>query len=127
MNVQDLIIYAIGGYSVLLSKIFNTANNDAKKTAQQLSDYQKFNDEKLGKVNIKIEMIKEKLPSELKNLEKFMDLKMANMSEEFKEVKGAIKHAEKSMNDNSKAMLLMMAEFKNEREEYFKIINKLKN
>jgi len=61
----------------------------------------------------KVENLNEKMPSEIKNLERIMDLKFEQFNKQFEELSRAIRHAERTMKANAEAFVQLFKDIKN--------------
>ena len=85
------------------------------KLKDSLKEHTSLHD-KVTKLEGKVERLDEKMPSEIANLEKVMDLKFQQLNQQFslqfKELQKAIIHAEGTMNENGKAFIEFIKEMK---------------
>jgi uncharacterized protein YukE len=65
------------------------------------------------KLEGKIENLNEKMPSEIENLERIMDLKFEQFNKQFEELSRAIRHAERTMKANAEAFVQLFKDIKN--------------
>jgi len=65
------------------------------------------------KLEGKVENLNEKMPSEIKNLERIMDLKFEQFNKQFEELSRAIRHAERTMKANAEAFVQLFKDIKN--------------
>ena len=71
---------------------------------EAVSDNEKMHD-KVVKLEGKVERLDEKMPSEIANLEKIMELKFEQFNKQFEELTKAIRHAEKTMTAQAEAFV----------------------
>jgi uncharacterized protein YukE len=64
------------------------------------------------KLEGKIENLNEKMPSEIENLERIMDLKFEQFNKQFEELSRAIRHAERTMKANAEAFVQLFKDIK---------------
>jgi peptidoglycan hydrolase CwlO-like protein len=101
----DFLKWAIGiaiiviGY--FLNDVFKRFQNLNEKTDVSISKFK----EEHGKLKGEINLLKTQMPSDIKNLEKVMDLK-------FDEIKKMISHTEQTIKTNSQAFTLLYEEMK---------------
>jgi predicted nuclease with TOPRIM domain len=60
----------------------------------------------------KIDNLNEKMPSEIENLERIMDLKFEQFNKQFEELSRAIRHAEQTMKSNAQTFVQLLQEYK---------------
>lgn len=60
----------------------------------------------------KIDNLNEKMPSEIENLERIMDLKFEQFNKQFEELSRAIRHAERTMKANAEAFVELFKDMK---------------
>ena len=64
------------------------------------------------KLEGKVENLNEKMPSEIENLERIMDLKFEQFNKQFEELSRAIRHAERTMKANAEAFVQLFKDIK---------------
>jgi hypothetical protein len=64
------------------------------------------------KLEGKLENLNEKMPSEIENLERIMDLKFEQFNKQFEELSRAIRHAERTMKANAEAFVQLFKDIK---------------
>jgi len=64
------------------------------------------------KLEGKLDNLNEKMPSEIENLERIMDLKFEQFNKQFEELSRAIRHAERTMKANAQTFVQLLQEFK---------------
>ena len=74
---------------------------------EAVSDNEKMHD-KVVKLEGKVERLDEKMPSEIANLEKIMELKFEQFNKQFEELTKAIRHAEKTMTAQAEAFVKLL-------------------
>lgn len=98
MEVPNYIFLAlIGGISWFLRDL-HSRFKDAVSESEELHD-------KVVKLEGKVERLDEKMPSEIANLEKIMELKFEQFNKQFEELTKAIRHAEKTMTAQAEAFV----------------------
>lgn len=60
----------------------------------------------------KLDNLNEKMPSEIENLERIMDLKFEQFNKQFEELSRAIRHAERTMKANAEAFVELLKDMK---------------
>ena len=60
----------------------------------------------------KVERLDEKMPSEIANLEKIMELKFEQFHKQFEELTKAVRHAERTMTTQSEVVVQLLKEYK---------------
>ena len=82
---------------------------ESEKKSEDLHD-------KVVKLEGKVERLDEKMPSEIANLEKVMDLKFEQLNQQFglqfKELQKAIVHAEKAMTNQANSFVELLKEYR---------------
>jgi len=101
----DFLKYAIGVAMLIiawfLKDVFSRFQSLNEKTDNSISKFK----EEHGKLKGEINLLKTQMPSDIKNLEKVMDLK-------FDEIKKMIVHTEETIKTNSQAFTLLYEEMK---------------
>ena len=64
------------------------------------------------KLEGKLDNLNEKMPSEIENLERIMDLKFEQFNKQFEELSRAIRHAERTMKANAEAFVQLFKDIK---------------
>jgi predicted nuclease with TOPRIM domain len=76
-----------------------------------ISDKDDIHD-KVVRIESKVQRLDEKMPSEIANLEKVMDLKFEQFNDKFEELTKAIRHAEKTMTNQANAFVELLKEYR---------------
>ena len=76
-----------------------------------LNDSEEMHD-RVVKLEAKVERLDEKMPSEIANLEKVMDLKFEQFNKQFEELTKAIRHAERTMTSQADAFVKLLQDVK---------------
>lgn len=101
---MEIIKYIIGlsvaVISYFLKDLFSRFN-ELKKEVDKLHDEN-------VRLSSKVERIDEKLPTDIANLEKVMNIKFEQFNVQFEELKRAIVHAENTMKSNTEAFLTLL-------------------
>lgn len=74
-----------------------------------ISDKDDIHD-KVVRIESKVQRLDEKMPSEIANLEKVMDLKFEQFNKQFEELTKAIRHAERTMTNQAEAFVKLLQE-----------------
>jgi len=99
----------------LVSVLFGIARYFFKDLHRKFMQSEKKNEllhDKVVKLEGKVERLDEKMPSEIANLEKVMDLKFEQFNKQFSELKEAIQHAEKTMTNQANSFVELLKEFR---------------
>ena len=82
---------------------------ESEKKSEELHD-------KVVRIEGKVERLDEKMPSDIANLEKVMDLKFEQLNQQFslqfKELQKAIVHAEKAMTNQANSFVELLKEYR---------------
>jgi peptidoglycan hydrolase CwlO-like protein len=92
----------------LITVLFGIARYFFKDLHRKFLQSEKRNDllhDKVVKLEGKVERLDEKMPSDIANLEKVMDLKFEQFNKQFEELTKAIRHAEKTMTSQAEAFV----------------------
>lgn len=68
--------------------------------------------DKVVRIESNVQRLDEKMPSEIANLEKVMDLKFEQFNDKFEELTKAIRHAEKTMTNQANAFVELLKEYR---------------
>jgi len=105
MEIEKYILgLAVAVVSYFLKDLFGRFN-ELKKQVDKLHDEN-------VRLASKVERIDEKLPTDIANLEKVMNLKFEQFNVQFEELKRAIIHAENTMKANTEAFLTLLQDIK---------------
>ena len=99
----------------LVTVLFGVARYFFKDLHKSFLESEKRNDllhDKVVKLDGKVERLDEKMPSDIANLEKVMDLKFEQFNKQFSELKEAIQHAEKTMTNQANSFVDLLKEFR---------------
>jgi len=99
----------------LVTVLFGVARYFFKDLHKSFLESEKRNDllhDKVVKLDGKVERLDEKMPSDIANLEKVMDLKFEQFNKQFEELTNAIRHAEKTMTNQANAFVDLLKEYK---------------
>ena len=99
----------------LVSVLFGIARYFFKDLHRKFMQSEKKSEDlhdKVVKLEGKVERLDEKMPSEIANLEKVMDLKFEQFNKQFEELTKAIRHAERTMTNQAEAFVKLLQEVK---------------
>ena len=95
-------------YQYILTALFAVVSyflRDVYSRYKQLEkEHWKLNDRTM-KLEGKIDNLNEKVPSEIENLERMMDLKFEQFNKQFEDLSRAIRHAERTMKTNAETFV----------------------
>lgn len=100
------ILAGVIGY--FLKREHNSVKSDIRELYE---DRNKLND-RVVKLESKVDTLNDKVPTEIGNLERIMDLKFEQFNKQFDELKDAIRHAEKTMTAQADAFVQLLKEVK---------------
>ena len=92
----------------LVTVLFGIARYFFKDLHRKFIQSEERNDllhDKVVKLEGKVERLDEKMPGDIANLEKVMDLKFEQFNKQFEELTKAIRHAEKTMTAQAEAFV----------------------
>ena len=98
MEAPNYILLALIGVIGWFLRDLHSRFKDAVRDSEELHD-------KVVKLEGKVERLDEKMPSEIANLEKIMELKFEQFNKQFEELTKAIRHAEKTMTAQAEAFV----------------------
>jgi len=99
----------------LVSVLFGIARYFFKDLHRKFIQSEKKNEllhDKVVKLEGKVERLDEKMPSEIANLERIMELKFEQFNGKFEELTKAIRHAERTMTSQAEAFVKLLQEVK---------------
>jgi len=97
----------------LVSVLFGIARHFFKDLHKKIIESEKKSEEihdKVVKLEGKVERLDEKMPSDIANLEKVMNLKFEQFNKQFEELTKAIRHAERTMTNQAEAFVKLLQE-----------------
>ena len=100
---------------LLITVLFGIARYFFKDLHNKFLESQKENNDfhdRFVRLEGKVERLDEKMPSDIANLEKVMDLKFEQFNKQFLELTTAIRHAEKTMTNQANAFVELLKEYK---------------
>jgi hypothetical protein len=104
LSIQALTGLALAIISFFLKDLFN-------RFKETRNDVNELHDEHV-RLMAKIDRIDEKVPTDIANLEKVMNIKFEQFNVQFEELKRAIVHAENTMKANTEAFLKLLQDTK---------------
>ena len=101
MEAPNYIFLALIGVIGWFLRDLHSRFKDAVSESEELHD-------KVVKLEAKVERLDEKMPSEIANLEKIMELKFEQFNKQFEELTKAIRHAERTMATQAEAFVKLL-------------------
>lgn len=93
------IVLMIIGY--FLKDVFNRFNDLNEKVENSI---RKFSEEN-GKLKGRIELLEQKVPSEISNLEKIVEVRLTQFKEDITDIKNSVAHLDKTINAIAKSIV----------------------
>jgi predicted nucleic acid-binding Zn-ribbon protein len=103
--------YLINGVGVVVTGVLGFFLKDLHVRFKDMTSEVNRQHDNISRITAKVERVEEKLPSELANLEKIVDMRFHQFNIQFEELKRAINHAEKTMLANSEAFVKLLEEY----------------
>lgn len=101
MEAPNYIFLALIGIIGYFLRDLHNRFKDAVSESEELHD-------KVMKLEGKVERLDEKMPSEIANLEKIMELKFEQFNKQFEELTKAIRQAERTMTTQAEAFVKLL-------------------
>jgi len=100
-------------FVALITVLFGVVRHFFKDLHNKFIESERKSEEihdKVVKLEGKVERLDEKMPSDIANLEKVMDLKFEQFNKQFEELTKAIRHAERTMTSQAEAFVKLLQE-----------------
>jgi len=111
---MEAVQYVISGgvLAAVVGYFLKREHSSVKSDIRELYEERNALNNRVVKLEGKVESIEDKVPSEIANLERIMDLKFEQFNKQFDELKSAIRHAEKTMTAQADAFVQLFKEIK---------------
>jgi len=111
---MEAVQYVISGgvLAAVVGYFLKREHSSVKSDIRELYQNRNALNDKVVKLTGKVESIEDKVPSEIANLERIMDLKFEQFNKQFEELSRTIRHAERTMKANADAFVQLFKEIK---------------